>query len=70
MKDFAYFFPFVFMLLCGFRSEKEKSDWQGPNRDCIYPATNLLKQWPENGPEMAWSFEGLGYGHSAVAVAN
>lgn len=70
MKDFAYFLPFVFMLLCGFRSEKEKSDWQGPNRDCIYPATNLLKQWPENGPEMAWSFEGLGYGHSAVAVAN
>ena len=70
MKDFAYFFPFVFMLLCGFRSEKEKSDWQGPNRDCIYPATNLLKQWPENGPEMVWSFEGLGYGHSAVAVAN
>ncbi|HCE56443.1 MAG TPA: hypothetical protein DER09_01275 [Prolixibacteraceae bacterium] len=70
MKYFAYFFPFVFMLLCGFRSEKEKSDWQGPNRDCIYPAANLLKQWPEKGPEMAWSFEGLGYGHSAVAVTN
>ncbi|MGE0021405.1 MAG: PQQ-binding-like beta-propeller repeat protein [Draconibacterium sp.] len=70
MKNFAYFLPFVMMILFGFQSEKEKSDWQGPNRDCIYPATNLLKQWPENGPEMAWSFEGLGFGHSTVAVAN
>ena len=70
MKNFVYFLPFVLILIFGFQSEKEKSDWQGPNRDCIYPATNLLKQWPENGPEIAWSFEGLGYGHSAAAVAN
>ncbi len=53
-----------------FTSGNKKSDWQGPNRDCIYPAKNLLKQWPENGPGLVWSFEGLGYGHSAVAVAN
>ncbi len=48
----------------------EESDWRGPNRDGIYHETNLLKQWPENGPELLWSFEGLGYGHSSVAVAN
>ena len=52
-----------------FTSGNKKSDWQGPNRDCIYPAKNLLKQWPENGPGLVWSFEGLGYGHSAVAMA-
>jgi outer membrane protein assembly factor BamB len=46
------------------------SDWQGPARDCIFPGNNLLKHWPENGPEMLWSFEGLGFGHSSVAVAN
>jgi len=50
-------------------SKKEISDWRGPNRDGIYDEKNLLKQWPENGPEMIWSFEGLGFGHSAVAVA-
>lgn len=70
MKNYTYILPFVLVLLCGFQSEKERSDWQGPNRDCIYPAKNLLKQWPENGPKMAWSFEGLGFGHSTVAVAN
>lgn len=69
MKNYAYFLPLVLILIYSFQPEKAKSDWQGPNRDCIYPAENLLKQWPENGPELAWSFEGLGYGHSAVAFA-
>jgi outer membrane protein assembly factor BamB len=48
----------------------EKSDWRGPNRDGIYLEENLMKQWPEEGPELLWSFEGLGFGHSSVAVAN
>jgi len=30
----------------------------------------LLKLWTEKGPELLWSFEGLGFGHSSVAVAN
>lgn len=46
------------------------SDWRGPERDGVYNETNLLKEWPDDGPEMLWSFEGLGYGHSSVAVAN
>ncbi len=46
------------------------SQWRGPNRDGIYPAQNLLRQWPEQGPEMLWSFEGLGKGHGSVALAH
>jgi len=60
----------LIIVLTGCRQKTEISEWRGPNRDGIYPETNLLKQWPENGPEMLWSFEGLGYGHSAAAVAN
>ncbi len=52
------------------KEEQQFSQWRGPNRDGIYNETGLLKEWPENGPEMLWSFEGLGYGHSSVAVAN
>ena len=44
------------------------SDWRGPNRDGIYPETNLLEEWPKNGPEMLWSFEELGAGHSSVGI--
>jgi len=49
----------------------ENSDWRGPNRDGIYPdESGLLKSWPEEGPELLWSFEDLGFGHNSVAVAN
>ena len=46
----------------------EKSDWRGPNRDGFYPDQNLLKEWPEQGPELLWSYEDLGKGYTTVAV--
>ena len=46
-----------------------QSQWRGPNRDGIYPETNLLKQWPAEGPKMLWSFLGLGTGQGSVAVS-
>lgn len=61
---------FSIVVFCGCNSKPELSDWRGPRRDGIYNETNLLKEWPENGPEMLWSFEGLGFGHSSVAVTN
>lgn len=67
--------PFLFLialilLISACTQKSEVSDWRGPNRDGIYNETGLLKQWPEEGPTLAWSYEGLGYGHSAVAVSN
>ena len=50
----------------------EASDWpqwQGPNRDGKSAETGLLKQWPENGPPLAWRIDKLGGGDSAPAVA-
>lgn len=47
---------------------QEISQWRGKNRDGIYSETKLLKQWPEKGPEMLWSQDNLGKGHSSVAV--
>ncbi len=68
-RIFIYIFLLI-VVLTGCQQKTEISQWRGPNRDGIYNETNLLKQWPENGTAMLWSFEGLGYGHSAVAVAN
>ena len=28
--------------------------WRGPNRDGISSDTGLLKEWPEDGPKLAW----------------
>ena len=44
------------------------SQWRGPNRDGKYLDKNLLKKWPEDGPKMLWSFEGLGEGHGNVGI--
>jgi outer membrane protein assembly factor BamB len=46
----------------------QMSEWRGPGRSGIYNETGLLKKWPENGPELAWSYEGLGAGHGNVGI--
>ena len=43
--------------------------WQGLNRDGKSADTGLLKQWPENGPPLAWRIDKLGGGDSGPAVA-
>jgi outer membrane protein assembly factor BamB len=44
------------------------NNWRGENRTGIYNETNLLKEWPAKGPEMLWSFDGLGKGFSSPAI--
>jgi outer membrane protein assembly factor BamB len=47
-------------------------DWpqfHGPNRDNISTETGLLKAWPEGGPTLLWTAQGLGHGFSSMAVA-
>jgi len=49
-------------------SQDEICQWRGPNRSGVYPETNLLTHWPEEGPEVIWEFNELGMGYSSVAV--
>jgi len=50
---------------------QKNSQWRGENRDGIYNnETSLLKAWPADGPELLWKFEGLGEGHTSVAIAS
>ncbi len=44
--------------------------WRGPNRDGISTETGLLKQWPTDGPPLAWKATGAGGGYSTLAIAN
>ena len=44
--------------------------FRGPAGDGMFPETGLLKQWPEGGPKLAWSVQGLGKGFSSAAVVN
>jgi len=47
---------------------QDPTSWRGPSRDGHYPETGLLKQWPAGGPEILWTFEDLGQGHSSAIV--
>jgi outer membrane protein assembly factor BamB len=43
--------------------------WRGPRRDGVSKETGLLKDWPANGPRLAWRISGTGDGYSSFAVA-
>lgn len=42
--------------------------WRGPNRDGSSEESGLLKQWPEQGPPVAWQVATVGSGYASVAV--
>ncbi len=42
--------------------------WRGPDRDGHSPDTGLLKEWPDGGPKLLWTFEKAGTGYSCPAV--
>jgi len=44
--------------------------WQGPNRDNRSPDTGLLKQWPDGGPTLLWTFDDGGRGYSAPVIVD
>jgi len=45
-------------------------EFHGPRRDNLSPASGLRKVWPEAGPPLLWTADGLGHGYSTVAVAD
>ena len=44
--------------------------WRGPERTAQSAETDLLDAWPDSGPTLAWTIDGLGVGYSSVAVAD
>jgi outer membrane protein assembly factor BamB len=54
------------LLVCAY--SQVATSWRGPSRDGIYPESGLLKKWPASGPEILWSYQELGQGHSSAIV--
>ena len=67
MNQITAVFALLF-IFCSCDQQVEISQWRGPKRDGIYKETNLLKKWPVGGPDLIWSFEGLGAGHGNVGI--
>ena len=46
----------------------DSPQFRGPERDGVFPETGLARSWPEGGPPLLWSADGLGEGFASVAV--
>ncbi|HJU56098.1 MAG TPA: PQQ-binding-like beta-propeller repeat protein [Pyrinomonadaceae bacterium] len=65
---------FVLLLLlsvvkAGAQTGGEWPQWRGANRDGISQETGLLKEWPADGPPLAWKAAGAGRGYSSLAIS-
>lgn len=49
---------------------QQSSNWRGPNRDGVFEDKGLLKEWPENGPELLWYNDSIPTGYSSPAIAD
>jgi len=58
-------FAVIILLSC---SNNEIGQWRGPDRDGIYPAKDLLKEWPADGPALELKIENIGKGLSQPVV--
>ncbi|NQU50938.1 MAG: PQQ-like beta-propeller repeat protein [Bacteroidetes bacterium] len=67
-KAFILIISIVFT--SSFITAQTPTRWRGSNGNGVYNETGLLKQWPANGPEILWTFEALGEGHSSPVFAN
>jgi outer membrane protein assembly factor BamB len=69
MKARCWFLLLVgsIIVLPGF-GQSLTTHWRGPDGNGIYPGKQLLKKWPEAGPQLSWTFDNLGIGYSSPAI--
>jgi len=60
----------LIILISGNVFAQVATKWRGPLGNGVYPDQGLLKQWPEAGPEILWSYDALGRGHSSAVISD
>ena len=69
--------PWLLVISCSiasltttFAGDADWTQWRGPKRDGHSPAKQLLKTWPEGGPELRWTYADAGTGYSTVEAVD
>ena len=63
-----FIFSFIVSTFTANTKAEDWPQWRGSKRDGISKANDLLKEWPKDGPPLAWKAKGLGIGFSSIAV--
>jgi outer membrane protein assembly factor BamB len=58
----------LFAAACCALTAADWPQWRGPDRDGLSKETGLLKEWPKDGPKLAWQVKDIGGGYSTPAV--
>ncbi len=69
MRSLILALPLFFVIVACSR-QPEIAQWRGPNRDGIYPGKGLLKQWPNEGPQLLWKSDQVGDGYGSPVVTH
>src|SRR5215218_4136580 len=72
MKRFGWCLALLLPAVSAFAESASPFDWpqwQGPDRNAVSKETGLLREWPKDGPPLAWKVNGLGGGDGAPSVA-
>ena len=71
-KKLLYVTIVAILVSCSTNEEKQIifEQWRGENRDGKYQEKNLLKTWPEEGPELLWYNEDLGSGYGSPIITD
>lgn len=61
--------PVPLLLASDFSSSPSWPEFHGSGRTNISSEQDLLKEWPEGGPLLVWTYSQCGKGYSGVAIA-
>lgn len=64
----ARWIPLVAGLVIVSLAAADWPQWRGPDRNGVSKETGLLKEWPQEGPKLAWRIDDAGGGYGAPAV--
>ncbi len=67
-KSLSLYVGCYFVILTTYVTAADWPQWRGPNRDGISHETELLKEWPKDGPKQIWKVTDIGKGYSTPAV--
>ena len=70
MVRLALILVLAFTAVFGVAHAANSPRFRGPDGNGVFAETGLLASWPEGGPKMLWSAEGLGESYATVSVAN
>ena len=69
MKTKVMLIAVIVTIMTGSSLAADWPQWRGQNRDGKSTDTGLLKEWPNDGPPLAWKIDKLGGGYSAPSIA-